>query len=68
MSTSKPCPCLPNVQARRKVLLFVASTVFKELNANYLAGVQAADFNALSPTYGYVRGKAKAMVTAPKKN
>jgi hypothetical protein len=35
MSTSKPCPCLPNVQARRKVLLFVASPAFKELNANY---------------------------------
>ena len=32
------------------------------------AGVQAADFNGLSNTYGYVRGKAKAMVTAPKKN
>ena len=32
------------------------------------AGVQAADFNGLSPNYGYVRGKAKAMVTAPKKN
>ena len=32
------------------------------------AGVLAADFNGLSPTYGYVRGKAKAMVTAPKKN
>jgi tetratricopeptide (TPR) repeat protein len=33
-----------------------------------LAGVQAADFNGLSPNYGYVRGKAKAMVTAPKKD
>ncbi|HEU0092065.1 MAG TPA: tetratricopeptide repeat protein [Vicinamibacteria bacterium] len=33
-----------------------------------LAGVQAADFNGLSNTYGYVRAKAKAMVTAPKKN
>jgi tetratricopeptide (TPR) repeat protein len=32
------------------------------------AGVQAADFNGLSPNYGYVRGKAKAMVAAPKKN
>ena len=31
-------------------------------------GALAADFNALSGTYGYVRGKAKAMVTAPKKN
>jgi len=31
-------------------------------------GAQAADFNALSPTYGYVRGKAKAMVTTPKKD
>ena len=30
-------------------------------------GAQAADFNGLSPTYGYVRGKAKAMVTAPRK-
>ena len=26
------------------------------------AGVEAADFNALSPTYGYVRSKAKAML------
>jgi len=25
-------------------------------------GAQAADWNALSPTYGYVRGKAKAML------
>jgi tetratricopeptide (TPR) repeat protein len=32
------------------------------------AGVQAADFNALSATYGYVRGKAKAMVTVQKKD
>jgi Flp pilus assembly protein TadD len=32
------------------------------------AGVQAADFNGLSNTYGYVRGKAKAMLTTPKKN
>lgn len=32
------------------------------------AAVQAADWNALSNTYGYVRGKARAMVTAPKKN
>ena len=32
------------------------------------AGVQAADFNGLSPNYGYVRGKAKAMVSGPKKN
>jgi tetratricopeptide (TPR) repeat protein len=31
-------------------------------------GVLAADFNGLSATYGFVRGKAKAMVTAPKKN
>lgn len=31
-------------------------------------GILAADFNALSGTYGYVRGKAKAMVTAPKKD
>jgi tetratricopeptide (TPR) repeat protein len=29
-------------------------------------GAQAADFNGLSATYGYVRGKAKAMVTAPR--
>lgn len=29
-------------------------------------GAKAADFNALSPNYGYVRGKAKAMITAPK--
>ncbi len=32
------------------------------------AGVQAADFNGLSNTYGYVRGKAKAMVATPKKD
>jgi tetratricopeptide (TPR) repeat protein len=31
-------------------------------------GAKAADFNALSPTYGYVRGKAKAMITTPKRN
>jgi hypothetical protein len=43
MSTSKPCPCLPNVQARRKVLLFVASTVFKELDANYDEKLRATD-------------------------
>ena len=33
-----------------------------DLAAAKKAGVEAADFNALSPTYGYVRGKAKAMV------
>jgi tetratricopeptide (TPR) repeat protein len=32
------------------------------------AGVQAADWNALSATYGFVRGKAKAMVTVPRKD
>jgi len=32
------------------------------------AGVQAADFNGLSNTYGYVRAKAKAIVAAPAKN
>jgi len=32
------------------------------------AAVQAADWNALSNTYGYVRGKARAIATAPKKN
>jgi len=31
------------------------------------AGVQAADFNGLSNTYGYVRAKAKAIVAAPDK-
>ena len=31
-------------------------------------GAQAADFNALSPTYGFVRGKAKAMIKEPKRN
>ena len=31
-------------------------------------GVQAADFNGLSPTYGFVRGKAKAMVTPTKQD
>jgi hypothetical protein len=29
-------------------------------------GAQAADFNGLSATYGYVRGKAKAMATSRK--
>ena len=32
------------------------------------AGAQAADFNALSPTYGYVRGKAKAMLQTADKD
>jgi tetratricopeptide (TPR) repeat protein len=31
-------------------------------------GVQAADFNGLSNTYGYVRGKAKAMLKTAKTN
>ena len=31
-------------------------------------GAQAADFNGLSATYGYVRGKAKAMITTPKRD
>jgi tetratricopeptide (TPR) repeat protein len=31
-------------------------------------GAKAADFNALSPNYGYVRGKAKAMITARKQD
>jgi len=31
-------------------------------------GARAADFNALSPNYGYVRAKAKAMITAPKRD
>ena len=31
-------------------------------------GAQAADFNGLSATYGYVRGKARAMITAPKRD
>jgi tetratricopeptide (TPR) repeat protein len=30
--------------------------------------LKAADFNALSNTYGYVRGKAKAMLDTPKTN
>jgi len=33
-----------------------------------VVGAQAADFNALSATYGYVRGKAKAMITSPKRD
>jgi tetratricopeptide (TPR) repeat protein len=33
-----------------------------DLLAAKQAGGQAADWNALSPTYGYVRGKAKAML------
>ena len=31
-------------------------------------GLRAADFNGLSNTYGYVRGKAKAMLSVPKKD
>jgi tetratricopeptide (TPR) repeat protein len=31
-------------------------------------GAKAADFNALSPNYGYVRGKAKAMIKEPKRD
>jgi tetratricopeptide (TPR) repeat protein len=31
-------------------------------------GARAADFNALSPNYGYVRGKAKAMITTRKQD
>ena len=31
-------------------------------------GARAADFNGLSATYGYVRGKAKAMITTPKRD
>ena len=31
-------------------------------------GAQAADFNGLSATYGYVRGKARAMIMAPKRD
>jgi tetratricopeptide (TPR) repeat protein len=35
-----------------------------DVQAAKQAGVEAADFNALSPTYGYVRTKAKAMLAA----
>ena len=29
-------------------------------------GAQAADFNGLSATYGFVRGKARAIATTPR--
>jgi tetratricopeptide (TPR) repeat protein len=38
-----------------------------DLQAAAEAAAQAADFNGLSNTYGYVRGQAKAMVSALKK-
>jgi tetratricopeptide (TPR) repeat protein len=49
-------------------LLAVALQGKGELQAAKDTGAQAADFNALSNTYGFVRGKAKAMLTAPKRN
>jgi len=39
-----------------------------DLLAAKQASVQAADWNALSPTYGYVRGKAKAMLKTADKD
>jgi tetratricopeptide (TPR) repeat protein len=47
-------------------LLAVALQEKGEARAAKDAAVQAADWNALSNTYGYVRGKARAMLTAPK--
>ena len=39
-----------------------------DLAAAKQASAQAADFNGLSPTYGYVRGKAKAMLKTADKD
>ena len=39
-----------------------------DLAAAKQASAQAADWNALSPTYGYVRGKAKAMLQTADKD
>jgi tetratricopeptide (TPR) repeat protein len=47
-------------------LTAVALQAKGDVQAAKQAGVQAADFNGLSNTYGYVRAKAKAMVSAPK--
>jgi tetratricopeptide (TPR) repeat protein len=49
-------------------LLAVALQGQGDLQAAKDAGTQAADFNGLSNTYGYVRGKAKAMLAAPKRD
>ena len=49
-------------------LLAVALQGKGDLQAARDTGAQAADFNALSNTYGYVRGKAKAMLAVPKAN
>jgi Flp pilus assembly protein TadD len=49
-------------------LLAVALQGQGDLQAAKDTGAQAADFNALSNTYGYVRGKAKAMLAAPRPN
>jgi hypothetical protein len=50
-------------------VLYLLATALQgkgEAEAAKTAAVQAADWNALSNTYGYVRGKARAM--APKTN
>jgi hypothetical protein len=49
-------------------LLAVAQQAAGDVVKAKQTGVLAADFNGLSPNYGFVRGKAKAMVAAPKKN
>lgn len=50
-------------------VLYVLATALQgkgEAEAAKTAAVQAADWNALSNTYGFVRGKAKAMATTKK--
>ena len=49
-------------------LLAVAAPRQGDLVEAKQASVQAADFNALSPTYGFVRGKAKAMLQTADKD
>ena len=56
-----------NAQDPRVVYLLAVALQGKgEAEAAKTAAVQAADWNALSNTYGYVRGKAKAMATTKK--
>jgi tetratricopeptide (TPR) repeat protein len=52
-------------------VIYLTAVAYKgkgDLQAAKQAGVEAADFNGLSPTYGYVREKAKAMVKETAKN
>lgn len=52
-------------------VLYLTAVAYKgkgDLQAAKQAGVEAADFNGLSATYGYVREKAKAIVKETSKN